>query len=130
MATQSLWQIGSDPACDIVISGAGVERLHCKLTRMPAGFQLIDLGTQAGTFVNGIRLTGPILVTPRDSLTIGRSIPIPWSRITADKAEPAARKPHRQALHPFWGATRAATWSSIRRPFRDDTQAFDVQRQG
>lgn len=45
--------IGSDSVCDLVLSDPSVETQHARLNRqLEGGYQLADLGSQAGTWVN------------------------------------------------------------------------------
>jgi pSer/pThr/pTyr-binding forkhead associated (FHA) protein len=47
---------------------------HARLTRQPDGsWLLIDLGSTNGTYINGHRLTAPTVVTPADTIQIGRT---------------------------------------------------------
>ena len=48
------------------------------MTQNPGGFLLTDLGSTNGTYVNGVRIAGPIRLTAFDSVTLGRTVPLPW----------------------------------------------------
>ena len=51
-------RIGRHPGNDIVVSDLGVSKQHAELRRTPAGrCSIIDLGSHAGTYVNGIRVS-------------------------------------------------------------------------
>lgn len=50
--------IGRDPLSDIVLDDLEVSRHHAKLTRIAAGYELQDLGSTNGSFVDGQRLSG------------------------------------------------------------------------
>jgi sigma-B regulation protein RsbU (phosphoserine phosphatase) len=45
--------IGRKTDCDLVISNRNVSRHHAKLVSGPSGFELVDLDSSYGTFVNG-----------------------------------------------------------------------------
>ncbi len=45
--------IGSHPSNDVVIDDTTVSRRHATITRKPDGFELADLGSTNGTFING-----------------------------------------------------------------------------
>jgi ABC-type multidrug transport system ATPase subunit len=72
------WIVGADASCDIVVEGQWVSRQHCRLEQTAEGFVLEDLGSTNGTFVNGKRISAPTTVSRSDTITLGRSIPMPW----------------------------------------------------
>lgn len=74
----SSWTIGSDPACDVAVGRPAVSGRHCRLTAVPGGYLLEDLGSTNGTFVNGQRVTAPVRVTRADAVTLGMVQPLPW----------------------------------------------------
>jgi hypothetical protein len=49
----ALTLIGRDPLCEFHLNIASVNPLHCAIVRCPAGLWLRDLGSAAGTFLNG-----------------------------------------------------------------------------
>ena len=54
--------VGRDAACDVTLAGARVSRRHCVVRPFgPAGIELEDLQSSAGTFVNGVRLPAGVL---------------------------------------------------------------------
>jgi ABC-type multidrug transport system ATPase subunit/pSer/pThr/pTyr-binding forkhead associated (FHA) protein/actin-like ATPase involved in cell morphogenesis len=66
-------RIGRLPENDVVLDDLLVSRRHAEMLRTPAGWQLTDLGSGNGTFVNGRRVnSAPI--TPRDVIGIGHSL--------------------------------------------------------
>ena len=50
--------VGSDLTNDLVISDGTVSRHHASITRREGRYELADLNSTNGTFVNGQRLTG------------------------------------------------------------------------
>ena len=71
LATDSV-TIGRDPMADIVLSDPEVSRQHARLTRDEEGFEIQDLGSTNGTFVDGKRLSGePVRVSPGAVITMG-----------------------------------------------------------
>lgn len=54
--------VGRDPGCDLVLDEGGASRRHCRFDPGDGGWNLVDLGSANGTFVNGERLTEAFLV--------------------------------------------------------------------
>src|SRR6185295_7657019 len=54
-----VWIVGSGPECDIVVARPTVSRRHCRLMEMGGVFQIEDLGSRNGTYVNGTRIETP-----------------------------------------------------------------------
>ncbi len=66
-------KIGRRPDNDVVVTDLGVSKQHAELRRSPAGrYQIIDLGSHNGTYVNGIRVNEAEL-TEDDIVSIGRA---------------------------------------------------------
>jgi len=55
----------------IALDDASVSRIHARLTRAGHGVTLEDVGSRTGTFVNGRRLDGPVLLHDGDEVTVG-----------------------------------------------------------
>ncbi len=72
------WVIGNGPDCDVVVDSPLASARHCQLTQRPEGFLLNDLGSTNGTYVNGVRIAGPIHLGRGDSITLGRTVPFAW----------------------------------------------------
>jgi 8-oxo-dGTP diphosphatase len=66
-------RIGRTPDNDLVLADLDVSRNHAELRKSPAGtYEIIDLGSHNGTFVNGKRVS-QATVTDQDIVTIGNS---------------------------------------------------------
>jgi ABC-type multidrug transport system ATPase subunit/ABC-type multidrug transport system permease subunit len=66
-------RIGRGPDNGLVLSDLNVSRHHAELRKSPAGsYEIVDLGSHNGTFVNGQRVTSQ-LVTEQDLVSIGSS---------------------------------------------------------
>jgi ABC-type multidrug transport system ATPase subunit len=63
--------IGRAPDCDISLPHPTVSRYHALLERRPEGLRLRDLNSVNGVFVNGRRVTEPVLVQERERVGIG-----------------------------------------------------------
>ena len=72
MATGDRLEIGRDPTCDIVLQDDGASRKHALLFEAGGQVAVQDLGSANGTTLNGVRLTAPAYVGPRDDVGIGR----------------------------------------------------------
>ncbi len=72
------WLIGSAADCDLVVPHPNVSGHHCRLSRTVLGWSLEDLQSSNGTFVNRVRVVEPISVSQKDTITLGRSVEMPW----------------------------------------------------
>ncbi len=67
--------IGRDPMSDITINDPEISRQHARLTLMEEGFQIEDLGSTNGTFVNGQRLSNePVSLQPGQAINMGSGV--------------------------------------------------------
>ncbi len=72
LPTKSL-RIGRVPDNDVVLPDLDVSRHHAELRRMPTGgYQIVDLASHNGTYVNGRRVNSATL-TEQDIVSIGHS---------------------------------------------------------
>jgi mRNA-degrading endonuclease RelE of RelBE toxin-antitoxin system len=66
-------RIGRVPDNDLVLSDLDVSRHHAELRKSPAGgYEIVDVGSHNGIFVNGQRVTSKLL-TETDLVSIGHS---------------------------------------------------------
>jgi mRNA-degrading endonuclease RelE of RelBE toxin-antitoxin system len=66
-------RIGRVPDNDLVLSDLDVSRHHAELRKSPAGgYEIVDVGSHNGIFVNGQRVTSKLL-TEADLVSIGHS---------------------------------------------------------
>ena len=66
--------MGSAPEAQISIPHASVSSHHASLSRREGGFVLQDLGSEAGTFVNGHRVSSPVWLSPGDVINLGGAV--------------------------------------------------------
>ncbi|WP_165986435.1 DUF1707 and FHA domain-containing protein [Streptomyces sp. YIM 98790] len=63
--------IGRAPGQMLRLTHGSVSRYHAQLSSGTAGWQLRDLGSANGTWVNGVRVTGSVPVRPGDQVRFG-----------------------------------------------------------
>lgn len=83
---------------------AGLSRQHLALEREGEGWVVRDLGSKNGTFVNGIRITGPYALGKNDRVTAGH--------ISLDFGEPVLPAASDHTVIFIEGATTAAAIST------------------
>lgn len=66
--------IGRDPASSIPIVTTGVSRRHAQIIATADGFLLEDLASKNGTWVNDVRVDGPVALHDGDEIRIGMVI--------------------------------------------------------
>jgi len=76
--------LGRDPIADIVLEDPEVSRHHAKLTRIAAGYQLQDMGSTNGTFVDGQRMAGEALdLKPGQVVMLGSNVTLVYQAAPA-----------------------------------------------
>lgn len=67
--------LGRDASCDLVVPDDRASRRHAFLKAYPDGrAELHDMGSANGTFVNGHRITGPVLLQGGEDVQIGETV--------------------------------------------------------
>jgi pSer/pThr/pTyr-binding forkhead associated (FHA) protein len=66
--------VGRDEKCDLRIGSELVSRKHCTLKSTPEGIVVTDLGSQNGTHINDVPISGPTLLREGDILRIGATL--------------------------------------------------------
>jgi len=76
--------IGRDSTNGVAINDAEVSRKHARLTFQGGKYVLEDLGSTNGTFVNGQRLAGPVVLKAGDVVSLGEQIVLMYDALTVD----------------------------------------------
>jgi adenylate cyclase len=104
LANGQSWAIGRGDGCPILLDSRSVSRLHALIQRRDAGdFQLVDLGSRNGSFVNSRRVTIPVALQDSDRLLFGdqellfRNLAKPGSGIAPHESD--TRNAPTTALH-------------------------------
>lgn len=110
--------IGRDPRCQIILDSqvyGGVSRQHAKVSPSPtaaSGWQVCDLNSANGTFVNGYRIYGCQDLRPGDRITLaqdgpqfifelqGKSVAPPMPPVSSPVAAFSKTKPPREPRTP------------------------------
>jgi ABC transport system ATP-binding/permease protein len=67
-------RIGRTPENDLIVDDLGVSRKHAELRKSQSGrYQIVDLGSHNGTYLNGSRIQGAVELTEADIISIGHS---------------------------------------------------------
>lgn len=68
------WTVGRSDDNNLVLPDRWISRNHAMIQVMETGeFYLIDLGSRNGTFVNGRRVSVPVILNDQDQLTFGQT---------------------------------------------------------
>ena len=71
---QDSYTIGREAGTEIVIEDPQISRRHATLTRQGNTYLLEDIGSTNGTYVNGRRVTAPVLLSNGDMLGLADTI--------------------------------------------------------
>ena len=76
--------IGRDSNNGVAINDAEVSRKHSRLIFQGGKYVIDDLGSTNGTFVNGQRLAGPVVLKAGDVVSLGEQIVLMYDAISSD----------------------------------------------
>lgn len=83
-------RLGRDPLCDIVLDEIGVSRFHCSVRRGEQCWEVTDLNSTNGTFVNDKQITR-VNLCEEDTLMLGPECTLRFDRQPAEEVELAQR---------------------------------------
>jgi len=63
--------MGSSPSCDLRLADPKASPQHAEIDRTDEGWVLTDLGSISGTYLNGERISSPVLLRAGDELRMG-----------------------------------------------------------
>ena len=63
--------VGRNPDCDIVLAPKSVSRKHAVIVRKLAGYELKDLGSTRGTYLDGQKLSQPVFLRDGNAIQMG-----------------------------------------------------------
>ena len=92
----ALIRIGSDPACDLVLTDPTVSRRHLELERSARGLLVRDLGSRNGIYLQDRQVLSAI-AQPNDTLTLGNTKLKVRQEGKRGRARPGARRSLRRA---------------------------------
>jgi predicted component of type VI protein secretion system len=76
--------IGREVGSNVFINDVEISRRHARLTLHTGNYILEDLGSTNGTFVNGHRATGSLILQPGDTITLGENVSLTFEAIPFD----------------------------------------------
>ena len=80
--TQDDITMGREASNSLQIEDRGLSRSHARLTRSGSGYNLQDLGSTNGTFVNGKAVSGVYALQNGDIISLGESVELEFHKIT------------------------------------------------
>ena len=96
--------IGRDLKADVVLNDPEISRNHCRLVAQGAGYQVEDMESTNGTFVNQQKVTTPRMLQPGDLVGLGENLVLEYGVSDAAAAtivmQPGAHIPMPQAAPP------------------------------
>ena len=96
--------IGRDLKADVVLNDPEISRNHCRLTAQAGGYQVEDMESTNGTFVNNQKVTDPRMLQPGDLVGLGENLVLEYGVSDAAAAtivmQPGAHIPVMQAPPP------------------------------
>ena len=90
MLDQDSLTVGRDPHNDISISDPQISRQHARIVRRGDQMVIEDVGSTNGTYVNGMRLSGPHTLASGDVIGLGDVVTLTYHGMSPSATEPLA----------------------------------------
>ncbi|MBI3164899.1 MAG: FHA domain-containing protein [Anaerolineales bacterium] len=105
--------IGRDSTNGVAINDAEISRKHARMMFQGGKYVLEDLGSTNGTFVNGQRLAGPVVLKPGDVVSLGEQIVLMYDAIAGDAGATVAvsRKAVQASPPPAYSAPQQQSYA-------------------
>src|SRR5512143_1612560 len=84
------YAIGREAGNEIVIEDPQVSRRHAQLTRQGTSYVIEDIGSTNGTYVNGKRVTAPVLLSDGDMVGLADTVVLAVQAPLADSQDATA----------------------------------------
>ncbi len=92
-----VFRIGKNPDNDLVLEQQGLSRQHCEIRRHPEGLVVRDLNSRNGTYINGRRISKPVLFRTGMEIRLGDySLRIEENSSRGGGTHPALKVPRKQ----------------------------------
>jgi predicted component of type VI protein secretion system len=95
--------LGRDPSNEIMIGDPQVSRQHARIMRQGDLTVIEDLESTNGTFVNGMRLTGPHTLVDGDVISLGDTVTLSYHSADIAVTAPLGGQPTGPAAPPSYG---------------------------
>lgn len=106
--------LGRDITNSITINDREVSRHHLRFTRTPDGYNLEDLGSTNGTFINGKRLNGMTSLKNGDMIGLGETVTLGYEAIRPGGMPAAPQAP----ANPYQPAQQPAAQPPAASPYQ------------
>lgn len=88
--TSVITTIGRDPMADVTINDPELSRQHARLVETAVGYELEDLGSTNGTYVDGQLLAGgPVPLQPGQEIVLGSNVALLFVAVETAVEQPA-----------------------------------------
>ena len=95
---------------DIVLNDLSLSRFHARIERRGDRYVVVDLGSQNGVHLNGVRISGEAAIRPGDRIGMGRFVGV---------FNEGADRRVRASDPPLTAATKALSDSPLKKPAKD-----------